>query len=61
MSHGIYKIENILNGKVYIGSSSNIENRIAQHKQDLKRNRHHSFKLQNDFNEFGCFDNFKRF
>ncbi len=58
MSQGIYRIENILNRKVYIGSSLDIERRFKQHKQDLKENRHHSYKLQNDFNKYGNFDNF---
>lgn len=31
MSCGIYKITNILNGKIYIGCSKNIENRWKQH------------------------------
>ena len=32
MTCGIYKIENLLNGKCYIGQSINIESRIAKHK-----------------------------
>ena len=38
------------NGKVYIGSSLNVERRFAEHKNDLFNNRHHSYKMQNDFN-----------
>ena len=30
---GIYKIENKLNGKIYIGQSNNIERRLAEHRQ----------------------------
>lgn len=30
---GIYKIENLINGKIYIGQSNNIERRIMEHKQ----------------------------
>ena len=30
---GIYKIENKLNGKIYIGQSNNIERRFAEHRQ----------------------------
>ena len=33
---GIYKITNIVNGKVYIGSSKNVEDRINKHKSNLK-------------------------
>lgn len=50
ISKGIYKITNINNNKVYIGSSSNIERRFSEHKRDLKENKHHSYKMQNDFN-----------
>lgn len=32
---GIYKIENKLNGKIYIGQSKNIEQRLSQHKTSL--------------------------
>lgn len=43
---GVYKIENINNGKKYIGSSKDIEKRFYQHKQELKNKTHHSAKLQ---------------
>ena len=38
---GIYKIENIINNKIYIGSSKNIIKRFNQHKYEL-RNYNHS-------------------
>lgn len=47
---GIYKIENINNGKVYVGSSKNIEVRIKQHFSALEKNKHHSVKLQRSYN-----------
>jgi predicted GIY-YIG superfamily endonuclease len=31
MSIGIYKIENLLNGKIYIGQSKHIETRWSEH------------------------------
>jgi group I intron endonuclease len=37
MSCGIYKIENLINGKVYIGQSVHIERRWREHKQDADR------------------------
>lgn len=58
MSKGIYKIENKNNKMVYIGSSFNIEKRFHQHKQELKKNRHHSYKLQNSYNETKDFESF---
>lgn len=53
MTRGIYSITNRANGKVYIGSSKNIENRIYRHKQMLKTGKHHSYKLQEAWIEFG--------
>lgn len=50
---GIYKIENITNGKVYIGSSKNIENRWKQHKTLLRSGKHHSQHLQYSWNKYG--------
>jgi len=53
MSMGIYKIENMVNGKVYIGSSKDIKQRFRQHLSDLKNNRHHSIHLQRAWNKYG--------
>lgn len=50
---GIYKIQSILDGKCYIGSSKNLYRRINKHINDLKYNRHHSKKLQNFYNKYG--------
>jgi group I intron endonuclease len=58
MTQGIYSIKNKLNGKVYIGSSKNIEGRIYHHKQLLARGKHHSIKLQRAWNRDGA-DNFE--
>ena len=53
MTQGIYAITNKANGKAYIGSSKNIESRFNSHKSRLNKGEHHSFKLQNDWNEYG--------
>lgn len=50
---GIYQIKNILTGKVYVGSSIDIHDRILDHKQMLKKDKHHSPKLQNSVNKYG--------
>lgn len=50
---GIYKIENKVNNKVYIGSSKNINTRWGQHKNMLNNNKHHSIKLQRAWNKYG--------
>jgi len=58
MKIGIYKITNIINGKMYIGSSIHIEQRWKEHIRDLNKGTHHSIKLQNSWNKHGA-DNFK--
>lgn len=54
---GIYKIENKVNGKVYIGQSVDIEDRWAHHKAKLRHNRHENAHLQSAWNQYGE-DNF---
>ena len=50
----IYKITNKLNGKVYVGLTiQNVETRYKQHLYLLENNKHHSTKLQKDFNTYG--------
>ena len=49
---GLYKIENIINHKFYIGSSKNIVKRISSHKCNLRKNRHHNKPLQHAFNKY---------
>lgn len=54
----IYKIESVINGKVYIGLTGNkLAVRERSHKYMLKKNMHPSKPLQNDYNLFGP-DNF---
>lgn len=53
----IYKIENIVNGKVYIGQSVNVHKRLEGHKYDLNNNKHKNKHLQNAWNKYGK-DNF---
>ena len=50
---GIYKIECIVNHKVYIGQSKNILYRWCMHKSKLRSNTHSNPILQNDFNQYG--------
>lgn len=50
---GVYKITNITNGKFYIGSSKDIEQRIWEHKQKLRTNEHRNPILQNSWNHYG--------
>jgi group I intron endonuclease len=55
---GIYKITNLKNNKVYVGSAVNINGRFKTHKRLLKNNKHFNNHLQYSFNKYGL-DNFK--
>ena len=50
---GIYQIRNLVNNKIYIGSSINLRKREKEHFRDLKNCKHHSKKLQRAFNKYG--------
>lgn len=50
---GVYMIRCKVSGKVYIGSSQNIEDRWRRHKGELRLGKHHSFKLQAAWNKYG--------
>lgn len=53
-SPGVYGIQCLQNRKLYIGSSDNVERRIAEHRTQLRGNRHIQLpRLQYDWNEFG--------
>lgn len=54
---GIYKIINIINNKIYIGSSCNIKARWQTHRDTLRKNIHHNKHLQKSYNKYGK-DNF---
>ena len=53
MKAGIYRIKNIVTGKVYIGLSKNIRARFSQHKSKLRYNKHVNSYLQNSWNKYG--------
>jgi hypothetical protein len=50
---GIYIVRNIINNKVYIGSSNKINVRIRTHKWELNKNIHSNQYLQNAWNKYG--------
>lgn len=50
---GIYKIENKVNGKVYVGQSINIEQRFKFHERLLRQNKHENIYLQRSYNKYG--------
>lgn len=53
MNSGVYAIVNNVDGKKYVGQSTNIKKRWMQHKSDLRANRHDSKLLQNAWNQYG--------
>lgn len=57
MNNGIYKIENVATGDVYIGSCARrvggFGSRWNAHRRSLRRNTHHSIVLQRAWNKYG--------
>jgi group I intron endonuclease len=53
MGCGIYKIQNTINNKIYIGSSIKINTRLMNHKYALRCGKHDNEYLQNSFNKYG--------
>ena len=50
---GIYKIENLINGKIYVGQSNNIERRFSQHKSPYEQKRFSDKPLYKAFQKYG--------
>lgn len=50
---GIYRIQNNINGKVYIGQSTDIKKRWKSHKRDLQKGEHPNPHLQKAWNLYG--------
>ena len=50
---GIYKIENKLNGKMYVGLTNNIDRRWGEHRKNLKQGKHINQHLQSSVNKYG--------
>jgi group I intron endonuclease len=49
----IYRITNVINNKIYIGSTINASKRWIEHKRDLNKQNHHNALLQNAWNKYG--------
>jgi hypothetical protein len=49
----IYLIINIINNKIYVGSTKNFKSRKSKHIYLLKNNKHPNFFLQNSWNKYG--------
>ena len=50
---GIYKITNLIDGKVYIGQTVNYNKRKKRHLSSLKNGNHHNEHLQRAFDKYG--------
>lgn len=53
MKSGIYRIVCIFGGRVYVGSSQNIDKRWKEHKRNLQANKHPNVYLQRSYNLYG--------
>ncbi len=50
---GLYKISNIIDNKIYYGSSINLKRRLKDHKCLLNINKHPNRHLQQSYNKYG--------
>lgn len=50
---GIYMFFNMISGKRYVGSSTDIYNRIHEHYYNLKNNKSHNAHFQSSWNKYG--------
>lgn len=50
---GVYRILNIVDGKIYVGSSVDIQRRIKSHTHELRKGTHNNKYLQRAWNKYG--------
>ena len=50
---GIYQIRNTTNDKCYVGSAVDLHARWLKHRRELRKNIHHSAKLQRAWDKYG--------
>lgn len=50
---GVYLIKNVVNNKIYVGSTKNLKHRKYQHFNLLRNGKHYNYLLQKDFNTYG--------
>lgn len=53
LTAGVFQIKNTVNGKVFLGSSLNIDGPLNSHKFMLSARSHRNKLLQKEWNEFG--------
>jgi len=51
---GVFQVKNVINGKVFLGSSLNLDGSLNKHRFMLKIGSHTNKELQKDWNEFGA-------
>ena len=51
---GVFQIRNQVNGKIFVGSSMNLEKIFNRHRFELEMGSHRNTSLQKDWNEFGA-------
>ena len=49
----VYVLQHVPTGKVYVGSTHNIYERISVHISNLKRGKHNVAAMQEDYNRYG--------
>ena len=50
---GVFRIRNLVNGKVFIGSGKNLPGKINSHRFQLEAGSHMNKELQGDFGRYG--------
>jgi group I intron endonuclease len=53
LKSGVYKLTNLINNRIYIGSAKEFKERWKQHHYALKKNKHSNKFLQADYNKCG--------
>jgi group I intron endonuclease len=53
LQQGIYQITNLISGSFYIGQSSHLATRRAEHWRSLRRGNHHNQHIQYAWNRYG--------
>jgi group I intron endonuclease len=51
---GVFQVKNLKNGKVLLGSSTNLHGPLNKHRFMLSIGRHDNKVLQNDWNQYGA-------
>lgn len=50
---GVYIVQNLITNKCYIGASTDLYNRLCDHKSKLRSGIHHNTHLQSSFDKYG--------